>query len=267
VTPEAARARLDTVAAIARRAGALALRHYRAVTPQRKADQSFVTEADRAVEAQVREELAAAFPGDTILGEEMGRRGLASAERVWLIDPIDGTTNFVHQIPFWCVAIGLLENGQASLGVLYQPLSDDLLAGAVGLGAWCGAEPISVWTDRGPFTRTDPVALSAGLARRDLRFPAAVRTRCMGSAQLHFGLVARGSCRAGLWRGDFAWDLVAGIALVRAAGGVVRTFAGEEPDLALLLDGRPQPWGLAACGPGSLDAVLAATAPLAGGGP
>jgi myo-inositol-1(or 4)-monophosphatase len=256
--------RLPIVAAIARRAGAGALAQRKSVTAERKSDQSFVTQADRAVEGLVRDELEAAFPGETILGEEMGRRGMVDAERVWLVDPIDGTTNYVHGIPFWCTAIGLLERGEAVLGAIYHPLLGVLYHGAAGVGAWQNDEPLRVWDERGPFTRTDPIAVSIGLLRRGLRFPAAVRTRNLGSAQLHFALVAAGACRAGLWTGDYAWDLVAGIAIVRAAGGVVRTFGGEEPDLRLLLDGRAQPWGLLACGAPSLEAMLAAVEPLRG---
>src|ERR1035438_3381651 len=88
---DALAARLPIVADIARRAGASALAQRKSVTAERKADHSFVTQADRAVERMVRDELEAAFPGETILGEEMGRHGMVDAERVWLVDAIRGT--------------------------------------------------------------------------------------------------------------------------------------------------------------------------------
>lgn len=254
-------AELAQATAIARRAGEAILRlaaDPEALVREKKADQSWVTAADRASERMIRAELEAAFPGDSIIGEEMGCRGLPTADRLWVIDPIDGTTNFVHGLPIWCVAVGLLEAGQPTVGVLYMPATNDMYAGAVDHGAWLNDAPMHVWNERGPWTKTDPVGFSPNLLHRRPRFPASVRPRILGSSQMHFGYVARGTFRAGMWRGDYLWDLVAGAALVRAAGGVVVDLGGHEPDFGCLTDGRRCDGGIIACGPHSLHVVLEA---------
>lgn len=248
------RERLATVTRIAERAGQLLLRHYRSVTAERKGDQSLVTVADREAERLIREELGRAFPGQPLLGEEYGRTGPAD-DQAWFIDPLDGTTNFVHQIPFWCVAIGWLEEGRAALGVIHNPLLGETWAGAEGVGAWRNGEPLVPWPGRERFSPTDPVVVPTELLGRRLEFGAAVRVRSLGSAQLHFALVAGGSVRAGLWYRDYGWDLIAGIAIGRAAGVIVSTCDGQEPDLSALLDGRPQPWTLCAA-PAGTHALL-----------
>ncbi|MBI5830887.1 MAG: inositol monophosphatase [Armatimonadetes bacterium] len=268
MTPVEAQAVLDQVTDIARRAGAIALRYYRGdvadMQAERKSDSSWVTCADRAVEQAVRDELERAFPHDSQLGEEMGRRGMLDAKRVWVIDPIDGTTNFVHRMPIWCIAIGLMEAGEPVLGVLYQPVTNEMFKGAVGLGAWLNGEPLRVWDDRTPWQRTDPIAFSPHLMQAKLRFPAAIRPRCLGSAQMHFAMVASGACRGGMWQGDYLWDIVAGAALVLAAGGRITNLAGFNPNLAALLDGRVCDEGIIACGEHSLDVMRDAARPVVG---
>lgn len=268
MTPDQARAGLDKVTDIARRVGAIALGFYQGdaadMQAEHKSDKSWVTRADRAVEQAVREELERAFPGDSVLGEEMGRHGMLDAQRVWVVDPIDGTTNFVHRMPLWCVAIGLLEAGQPALGVIFQPATGDMFKGAPGLGAWLNGRPITTWNGREPWTRTDPVAFSPHLLRAKLRFPADIRPRSLGSAQLHFAMVACGACRGGLWQGDYLWDLVAGAAIVLGAGGRVTTFSGARPDYTALLDGRANDDGLIACGEHGLEVMREAVRPVAG---
>jgi myo-inositol-1(or 4)-monophosphatase len=263
MTREVLAERLAAVSELARVAGQLALAHYRHATYERKGDESLVTVADREVERFLRDEIERRWPGETILGEEMGRRGMLDAECVWLLDPIDGTTNFVHGLPFWCVAIGLLEHGRPVLGVLASPVLDAYYAGAPGLGAWCNEQALTPWVSPGRFTRTDTIAMSQALLCRGLDFGAPVRVRALGSAQLHFAMVAAGACRAGLWCGDYAWDLAAGMALCLGSGCRVTTFAGDEPDLLPLLDGRPADFGLLACGQASHAACLAALEGLA----
>ncbi|NUQ01413.1 MAG: hypothetical protein HUU35_16340 [Armatimonadetes bacterium] len=253
------RDRLEAVVEIARQAGEVLLRHYRKVAGERKGDQSLVTIADRESERLIRSALERRFPGETIIGEEFGRTGL-SDERVWFIDPLDGTTNFVHRIPFWCVAIGLLEQGRPVLGVIHQPLLRETFHGAEGVGAWREDETLQPWPGREPFSSTDPIFLPPELAGRRLSFGAAVRVRSLGSAQLHLALVAAGSARAGIWLGDYGWDLVAGAAICRAAGARVARLDGSEADLAVLAGGAPQPWPIVAAAPGTLPLFLDAMA-------
>lgn len=247
-------AELDAVADLARAAGELALRHYRRVTASRKADESFVTLADRDVERLIRGELARIFPADAIVGEESGRSGPLGAERIWYIDPIDGTTNYVHGIPLWCVAIGLLQAGRLRLGVLYDPIHDELYRGKLGEGAWLGERPLVPWQGREPLSRTDPVVFPTNLCdgAPDL---GPVRWRLLGSAQLHFAVVARGAARAGLWTQNYAWDLVAGAAICEAAGCLITHLDGSAVDWSTV--DAAYHWNLLVAPPDSHQIVLA----------
>lgn len=255
------REQLDQVTDIARRAGEILLKHYRQVTADRKADQSLVTIADREAERFIRGELARAFPDDTIIGEEFGRSLGEPGRRQWFVDPLDGTTNYVHRIPCWCVAIGLLEDGIPKLGVIHQPLLRETCRGAEGVGAWVDDRPLAPWAGKQPFGPTDPVMVPTELLCGGLDFGAPVRIRALGSAQLHFALVAAGSARAGLWHQDYGWDLIAGAAICREAGVRVTKLDGAEPDWSQLSAGRPQPWMLCAAPPGTHERLLEVVRP------
>src|SRR6476660_4374756 len=128
---------------LARSAGALALRYFNrelAYTPESKGvAQDWVSIADRAVEDHCRAALMAAFPDDTMLGEESGG---ALAERAWIIDPIDGTLNFVHGVRYWCVSIVFIAEGERKIGAVYDPPHDELFFATVGGGARCNAQPM-----------------------------------------------------------------------------------------------------------------------------
>lgn len=246
---------LEAVGDLAREAGALALEQYHRVEAQRKSDESFVTAADRAVERHIRAELSRLFPHDAVVGEESGRSGPLDAERVWYVDPIDGTTNYVHGIGFWCVAIGLVQNHQPRLGALYDPVLDELYLGRVGQGASCNGRPLAPWDSSEPLSRTDPVVFPTNLGGKapDL---GPVRWRLLGSAQLHFALVARGSARAGLWLDNHPWDIVAGAALCLAAGCRVTHPDGGEVDWLHIADALH--WRLVVAAPRSHAVVLRA---------
>jgi myo-inositol-1(or 4)-monophosphatase len=130
---------------IARQAGALLRGFYeKGVTTEYKGDVDLVTEADRASEALIRERLTAAFPGHGIYGEE-GTRDQMESEYRWYVDPLDGTTNFAHGFPAFCVVMGLerraaglaaAEDGEMVAGVIYDPLRDEMFAAERGKGAW-----------------------------------------------------------------------------------------------------------------------------------
>src|SRR6185312_4671165 len=111
--------------AVTRQAGALALDYYRrpgALRVEHKGTQDYVSAADKACEELIVRDLSLAFPGDAFLGEEGGRRG--EAETTWIIDPIDGTSNFVRGIPFWCISVGLVVGREPVLGYIYDPVRD-----------------------------------------------------------------------------------------------------------------------------------------------
>ncbi len=249
--------RLAKTVDIARRAGEVALRHYGQVSGERKGDQSLVTVADREVERLVRGDLARHFPGEVVLGEEFGRGGPADSDWVWFIDPIDGTTNYVHGIPCWCVGIGLMRAGEPVLGVIYQPLLREVCAGAVGLGAWRNDTPCRPWLGRAPLTSTDPVLLPEEVLADGFQLRGEGKLRAMGSALVHFAMVAYGAARAAIWHaGDCGWDLVAGIAICRAAGALVCRYDGSQPDLSVLTTGQPQPYPLCAAAPETMELLV-----------
>lgn len=257
MTPE-----LHQISEIARAAGQRLLRHSGRVDPQAKSDHSWVTVADRESEALISERLAAACPTDRMIGEETGAAAADAAGRVWLVDPLDGTTNFVHELPLWCVALGLMTDGQPTLGVIYDPLRDLCYAGQPGVGCWCNDRALTLPPRDAAMSRNDLVGVLSPRVAEQAEFGVQVRYRILGSAQLQFAQVAAGAMRVGLWHRGFGWDLLAGAALVLAAGGVVVTVDGEPPDYAELVDRQVQRRTWLATDAGTLPTALRAARAL-----
>jgi myo-inositol-1(or 4)-monophosphatase len=190
-----------------------------------------VTEYDGRAEAAVIEHLAANFPADSIVAEEGGgRRG--TSERSWYIDPLDGTTNFTHGLPLFCVSIGLCEAGRPVLGVVAAPALRWTFVGARGQAATCNDRPIAV-SRIGSLERALLVTgfpyLSTPSSDNLAEFAAFMRAsqgvRRLGSAALDLCFVACGWLD-GFWERHIkSWDLVAGAAIVEAAGGQI-----SDPD-------------------------------------
>lgn len=189
-----------------------------------------VSDADRRIEAQVRELLSALRPGDGFLGEESGGDDVRHGRR-WVVDPIDGTMNFVHGMPWACSSVGLLEDGVATAGIVVAPFSDDLYLCA-GAGSERNGEAIAVAPggDLGGAmvllevpSGTSPSVL-APVA--DMVIAAGGSPRTMGSGALAMALVAAGVVHGVVHAGPSVWDVAAGVALVTQAGGVVRAASG-----------------------------------------
>ncbi|MEJ2679776.1 MAG: inositol monophosphatase family protein, partial [Gemmatimonadota bacterium] len=135
MTTEERRELLDFAVEVAEHAGRSTLEHFGPdVKVERKADGTPVTVADRESERQVREAVAARFPGDAVVGEEFG--GDATGGRRWIVDPIDGTKSFIHGVPLYGVLLALEADGEAVLGVLHFPALDETVSAARGLGCW-----------------------------------------------------------------------------------------------------------------------------------
>src|SRR5690349_8142179 len=138
-------ARAKFAATLARDAGALALRYFHReldyVAESKGEAQDWVSVADHAVEAHCRAQVAAAFPGDTMYGEEAGGE---VSERTWMIDPIDGTLNFVHGVRYWCVSIVFIEHGIRRIAAVYDPPHDELFCATAGGGATLNGRPMRV---------------------------------------------------------------------------------------------------------------------------
>src|SRR5271168_1396595 len=128
-------AELEFAQALASEAAAVAKRRCRHVTPQEKANLSYVTDLDHDLETMIRERLGDRFPDDSLTGEEYAASG-GTGPRRWSIDPIDGTGNLVHGLPLWAISIGLIVAGEPTLGVIVIPPLNELFWGLRGAGAW-----------------------------------------------------------------------------------------------------------------------------------
>ncbi len=199
-------------------------------TREKGARGDLVTASDRASEALIVERLCAATPHATILGEEGGVRAGTSDER-WIVDPLDGTTNYAHGYPMYCVAIAYERAGELVAAAIYAPGIGELYAAQRGAGATCNGKRIAVTS----VPRVAEALLCTGFvpakyARNGANFARlsqlAQAVRRDGSAALDLALVARGAFDA-FWEFDLkAWDVAAGALIVREAGGTVTAIDG-----------------------------------------
>jgi myo-inositol-1(or 4)-monophosphatase len=249
-------ARLTIALETARAAGALAAEHWRgrdALVIETKASrQDMVSEADRAVEALIRETVTRAFPDDGFLGEEYGETPGRSGFD-WVIDPIDGTSPFLHGMPNWCVSIAVAHVDRTVIGVIAVPSHGETYHARLGGGAWLDGRRLALdpglgvgnaATGIGASHRTDPAWIARvtfDLARQGGMF---FRN---GSGALMLAYVAAGRLAGYLEPDMHAWDCLAGLLLVREAGG--RT--GPYPEGADRRDGG----SVLAAAPGAWDAL------------
>jgi myo-inositol-1(or 4)-monophosphatase len=226
------------IAEIAREAGALLMDYFRRrVKIEYKGDADLVTEADRASEKLILGRIRAAWPSHEVIGEEGARIETGSDYR-WYVDPLDGTTNFAHGYPVFCVSLGLAFQGKRKAGVVYDPTRDELFAAERGKGAQLNGEPIAV-------SRTEQLVQSlvaTGFPSHkrhknpNIHFyhQLTLRThgvRRAGSAALDLASVACGRFD-GFWEFNLnAWDTAAGTLIVEEAGGEVSGFRGEELEI------------------------------------
>lgn len=228
--------------AVARRAGALALEYWRnreRLTVELKGPQDFVSRADRDVEALIRRELGTAFPDDRFLGEETAAQFTGPIDRCWVVDPIDGTHNFLRGIAYWNVAIAYVEAGEAQIGVVFDPVSGKLYHAARGAGAWCddasGTARLQVaathelagaYVALGHHDRA-PDARYLEIRRRMMESGVAMRN--FGSAALQLAQVAAGHLDGFVELQISIWDAIGGLVLVDEAGGHVAPFKPATP--------------------------------------
>jgi len=246
---------LDIALQIAREAGQILLEgHERGVAPEsveHKGAIDLVTPYDRRSEALVRERLAAAFPGDSILAEEGGASGSSDfASRVWCVDPLDGTTNFAHGLPFFCVSIALLVDGEAAVGVVHAPaLGWTFSRMAGGVPRFNGA-PMPALR---PLDDLSSALLMFGCGydrtTRPERYLTMIQTfmtstqglRRTGSAALDCCITARGQVDGYLEVNLHPWDLAAGVLIARGTGAIASDVDGAafDPFTGRLVLGRP----------------------------
>jgi myo-inositol-1(or 4)-monophosphatase len=219
--------RYDFCRALARDAGKLAHRGFGTSAVSLKGRHDVVTAMDREVERFIRAEIGARFPDDAVFGEEEGG---GAGERLWMIDPIDGTANYARGLPRYCVSIGYLDHNVPMLGAIYDPSNDWLYSAARGVGAWCNGERLAVsavdeltaaTVECGWSTRRSAEDYTA-LIGRILGAGAAIRRA--GSGALGLADVAAGRAEGYCELHINAWDCAAGIVLVREAGGHTNDF-------------------------------------------
>lgn len=212
-----------------------------------------VTDADVASEAAIRKVLTEAFPGDQILGEEESVEELTTGRR-WIVDPIDGTTNFAHGFPPYCVSIALYEDAQPLVGVVLEVSRDELFTAVKGGGTKLNGEPVTVSSTTDPsraligtgFPVQEGIDYTSllNLAQRILSDTEGLRRQ--GSAAFDLCSVAAGRLDAFYEIGLSPWDLAAGALLVTEAGGIVTDFKGGDNWLhgRRIVAGNPsvQPW-------------------------
>jgi myo-inositol-1(or 4)-monophosphatase len=229
---------LTTCEQAARAGGAVLLDWIDRFAVREKGPADLVTEADLASQQVIREHVLAAFPDHGFLGEEGAPQTNAAPFR-WVVDPLDGTTNYAHRLPQFCVSVALEHEGRPLVGAVYDPLSKECFTASTGKGAFLNGRPIAV---------SMVSQLSAALAA--VSFPARVprgspliedfievlhqaqAIRRMGSSALNLAYLAAGRLDA-YWATDTKiWDVAAGWLLVQEAGGVVTGLSGQPCNLA-----------------------------------
>ena len=220
-----------------------------------KQSNDFVTEVDHAAEAAIIEVLTSAYPDHATLAEESGAsKNLNDTnENVWIIDPIDGTTNFIHGFPQYCISIALQQRGIITQAVVYDPNRNELFTASKGAGAFLNDKRIRV-------TRCDKMAdalIGTGFPTKNLSLldeymamfkimtPKCQGLRRPGSAALDLAYVATGRLDGFFEKGLAPWDIAAGCLLITEAGGIVGTFSGESDYLYKgdVLAGTPKIFG------------------------
>ncbi|MEO0392822.1 MAG: inositol monophosphatase family protein [Pseudomonadota bacterium] len=202
----------------------------------RKGPSDFVSAADIKAEQTLREELQRVRPDYGMLLEEGGRVEGKDHSNTWIVDPLDGTTNFLHGFPHWCISLGVERDGDMYAGVVYDPIKDDMFYAEKGAGAFLNDRRIRVGGRQHmdeALLATDVPGVGRGNHQELLEIMGKVMgkvtgIRRTGSAALDLAYVASGKLD-GYWERDVnAWDVGAGIVLVREAGGIVSDLRGER---------------------------------------
>lgn len=200
-----------------------------------KGHNDFVTDVDRTAEHRIRDDLLAAEPDSIVMGEELSPESTPRGGLMWIVDPLDGTTNFLHGYPCWSVSIAAVLDGDVIAGCVFDVPGHRRFTAWRGGGAWCNAERIQVSTVNEPsqaligtgFPFKTPDDIPAYLEQLKRILPATAGIRRAGSAAIDLATVAAGQFDA-FWELTLApWDKAAGIVMIREAGGVVTDLSGE----------------------------------------
>ena len=221
----------------------------------KKGHSDFVSEVDVACERTIVEILREAYPRHQILGEENGLTGPENSEFQWIIDPLDGTTNFLHGFPQYAVSIALKRQNEIIEAVVADPVKNEIFTATRGVGAFLNGRRIRVSKRTAmaealvgagfPFRKSDDVEAYMKVFSQLAKTTSGVRRAGAGAASLDLAYVAAGRLDA-FWEPNLkAWDIAAGSLLVLEAGGLVTDFKGESDDLTTgqIVAGTPKVFG------------------------
>lgn len=222
----------------ARRAGAILQDWAGRVTVREKSRANLVTEADEAAQAAVVEDLRRAFPDHGFLAEENLHESTDPDQPCWIIDPLDGTSNFVHGFPYYAVSIALFASGRLQVGVIHDPTRNETFTAIADRGAWCNAQRLTTSgiesPDQAMAMASLPIAARVDdpAVLRFVRLLSELQTvQRSGSAALNLASIAAGRIDA-FWSSSLhAWDIAAGTLLVQESGGVITDLTGGTIDI------------------------------------
>jgi myo-inositol-1(or 4)-monophosphatase len=217
---------IETVHGWVEEASAISLRSFNAIEARVKVDRSVVTDADDEIERLLRRRIHEAYPAHKIIGEE-GGGDQSDAEYLWAIDPIDGTSNFVRGLPIWGTSIGLLQHGEPVLGCFYMPLIGDWYEADLDGPATFNGHPIHATTD--DLLDSEAWLCTSSNVHRRYQIDHPGKVRSLGCLAAHLCYTARGIAAGAIIGMPYIWDMAGGLAILRRAGGDIRTLHGGEP--------------------------------------
>ncbi len=228
---------LQVADAWVRQAGELARKRFGSAVASRKEDQSIVTDVDHAVQAVLLDAIGREFPGDAVICEEElsephRHAEINTAQRCWIVDPIDGTRNYARNFPSFSVSVGVMEKGRPVIGMVYQPMTGQMYSAAAGQGAWLDGEDIKIRQTDGRVSHRALIAMPSV----EKALPPSVHRwidRCvfrnLGSTALHLGLLAAGAIDAVYSNRCRLWDIAAGVIIAEQAGArTISAIDGRE---------------------------------------
>jgi myo-inositol-1(or 4)-monophosphatase len=217
---------LSFAVSLAEESAAIAEAQFGASVARRKADGTLVTQTDEQIDRLITQRLAASYPGDTILSEEQATIFDPGVGRTWVIDPVDGTTNFARGLLVWGISIGLLIDGSPAVGVVHFPMLREVYTAASGLGA--RRNGLLIHTSASTEPDDESLFMECTRTRRLYRFATPLKSRMLGSAAYHICKVAEGSAVAGSEATPKLWDFAAAALILAEAGGTMRAATGES---------------------------------------
>lgn len=221
---------------LARAAGALAMSYYGRANPTLRYDHDLITEADLALQDYIRQEVAAAYP-DHEFQADRGRSGGKSRAQspVWVIDPVDGSASFSAGMPVWAVSLALFDGGKPVLGVVHLPVTSELYSATSKSPAMLNDREVEVLDQA---MDNESLLLTYSRFHNDFITHMTGKVRSLGSTAAHIAYVARGAASGAVLGNVHIWDVAAGLVILEAAGGAIRTAAGKKVDLSDFISGE-----------------------------